>query len=553
MDTQTQNPFEQLQKALNDFNTEGAKKKSDLLQECSKEKPASAKVLSGYHDNLLFLSAYADNREVFDMANSEMKRITELVRNSVSLQNKLINSGIAFTSTQSTYSLSLLKWLIDIYPGTVSFHSFDESGVHPKEVLKHALPEAEFELLSDDKLNAEKWLKKASGRKDAARQMEWLIRTMDATHTTDLIKDQLFDSMKVYAEINPVTEKFSPSFGNVPVKPHYFHNEPLLKKFNEHELINKPLPAERLLTKEQKKEIIAASRIALCLLQRETDPVTYSEELNIKYYELERGLSIALFSMDAERRFPLESYIGFMMFKNGYPMSYGGAWLFGKRSLIGINIFEAYRGGESAVVFAQLLRCYSKAFGARYFEVEPYQFGKNNPEGIKSGAFWFYYRFGFRPLDNKLHELALSEHSKITGEKGYRSSQETLKRFTHSNLFVHLDNERQKPLNPSDLSRFASHKIVKAFNGDRGKAYKQAVKQLKAEKIITGKENALGLKKLSILIAFCIDGSQLKAADKKLLQQMINAKAEEEFRYMEILGRFSFPDHLTEEAKSFLL
>ncbi|MBK9983286.1 MAG: hypothetical protein IPP15_12935 [Saprospiraceae bacterium] len=57
-----------------------------------------------------------------------------------------------------------------------------------------------------------------------------------------------------------------------------------------------------------------------------------------------------------------------------------------------------FRNGESAFILAQLLRVYKHVFKLSYFEVEPYQFGLDNPEGIASGAFWFYYRFGFRPL-----------------------------------------------------------------------------------------------------------------------------------------------------------
>ena len=40
------------------------------------------------------------------------------------------------------------------------------------------------------------------------------------------------------------------------------------------------------------------------------------------------------------------------------------------------------------------------------FVVKPYQFGKGNPEGLKSGAFWFYYRLGFRPVRDDIREQA---------------------------------------------------------------------------------------------------------------------------------------------------
>jgi len=361
----------------------------------------------------LFYLAYPGNQEIKDLAQLEMERLGESIKNfSDSKKAKLDLSGLVFTNTHGGFSISLIKWLLKEFPGTASVHSFDEEGIHPREILKHTLGEMEFELTSDEKLKPEAWLAKASGTKNPVKQLQWFVKQFEKIETSDLIKDQLLDSLKLYVTITPSDKKFSRSFGKIN-HPTFFHSQGILKKFDEAALIHKKLPSPKKLSAQQKHEIINASRVALCLLNRETDPVTYCNEDGLLYYELEHGLSIALFSMLPERRLPLESYIGFMMFKNGYPMAYGGGWLFGKRSLLGINIFEAFRGGESAFVFAQLLRTYKNAFGADYFEVEPYQFGKNNPEGLQSGAFWFYYRFGFRPVDEKLNQLATEEFQKI--------------------------------------------------------------------------------------------------------------------------------------------
>ncbi|MCE3227415.1 MAG: hypothetical protein K0S32_1966 [Bacteroidetes bacterium] len=542
-----------LQKLLSDFSTEGVQQKISLLKTLNGTGFKSKKEILQYHNQLLFLLSYTENAEIYSAAEKEMERITQMVSSSEKLKEQLTGSGIAGTAMEGAYSLTLTKWLLKEYKGKVFFHSFDESGTHPKEIFKHVLSDAEFELLSDEKLNAEKWLQKAAGTKDNNRLLEWLVNTVDSINAPDSVKDQLFESLQLFIRIDTYDKTFSRSFGKVPVTKQFFHSDGIIKKFNEREMINKALPAEKKLSEVEKKKIVNASRVALALLIRETDPITYCEELNLKYFELERGLSIALFSIDSERRLPLESYAGFMMFKNGYPMSYGGAWLFGKRSLIGINIFEAFRGGESAIVFAQLCRCYHKAFGATYFEVEPYQFGKDNPEGIQSGAFWFYFRFGFRPVDDKLHKLSLEEQEKISSTKGYRSPVEVLKQFTKSNLFVHFDNDLQKPLNPSDMSRFVSKRIAKDFEGDRTKAQKWCVQHLRGKKIITGKENKTGLAKLGFFLAFCVNVTKLNAKEKSLLSKLVNEKGQSEFRYIELLKGFSFEKHLSEDFKQFLL
>lgn len=552
MKTGTPSIFNELSKSLTDYSESGSIKKMGLLNACSTIFPKNKNEIKLYHSNLLFLLSYPDNSELQTLAQMEMDRLTGIIESKPVLKEQLLGSGIKGTITQSTYTLALITWLIKEYPGNVALHSFDETGIHPKEILKLVLPEAEFELVTDEKLNPVKWIEKASGTKNKVRMLGWLIDVMNSVKSNNLIKDHLFESLKLFIEIDSKEKSLSSGYGRVKTSATFFHKDGIIKKFNEKELITKDLPPEKKLNDAHKKEIIKASRVALCLLNRETDPVTYSEELNIKYFELERGLSIALFSMDSERRMPLESYIGFMMFKNGYPMSYGGAWLFGQRSLIGINIFEPFRGGESAIVFAQLLRCYHKAFGASYFEVEPYQFGKNNPEGIQSGAFWFYYRFGFRPCDKNLFDLSLSENKKITETKGYRSPVEILKQFTKSNLFAHFSENAGVPVNPSALSKYVTHKINTGFKGNRESAITWSLQELKREKLIASTKSNKGVNKLSLFMALCFDFKNMNDKDRVILQKLIHSKCDSEFEYIKLLNSFVMDKLMSHEAKNFL-
>jgi len=235
-------------------------------------------------------------------------------------------------------------------------------------------------------------------------------------------------------------------------------------------------------------------------------------------------------------------------------MSYGGAWLFGKRSLIGINIFEAFRGGESAFVFAQLLRTYKQAFGAEQFEVEPYQFGKNNPEGLRSGAFWFYHRFGFRPLDKKLFALAEQEHQKILAVKGYRTALEVLKQFTKSNLGVNFGKDAEG-IKPAVISHFLTRRIAVQFKGNRHTAFEWSKKQLKQETGIDitqlTKHEKQGLIKLGLFVALCLDLKNMSAVGKKTLVKLIKEKGSSEFEYARICREFPFEKYIVSALKEF--
>jgi hypothetical protein len=105
-------------------------------------------------------------------------------------------------------------------------------------------------------------------------------------------------------------------------------------------------------------------------------------------------VAIALYTMAPGRRLPLDSHVGFMLFKNSLPVAYGGAWPFLGTAKIGVNIFAPYRGGESAHLFCKVLRVYSQRFGIGHFIAEPSQFGgatrRLSPRLV-------YYRLGFRP------------------------------------------------------------------------------------------------------------------------------------------------------------
>lgn len=546
-------PFDELQSVLGTFNETSSRDKLNCLSKCSLVKLTSPKIIKRYHDQLLFILAYCEDQALLRVASEEMNRLCDsVIHLGDEKREYLSNSGIAFSKIQGTYSFTLMQWMVQQFPEDVSIHSFDDAGVHPKELLKHRLNEMEFEFIGDESLSKLKWLQKVSGFKKSKDLLNWLLQEIALLPYDIMAKEQLFESMKLYIRVNSLNTRFSRSFGGIHIQKRYFHDAGLLKKFDEKALISKKLPKEKDLSLEEKKEVLNTARIALALLNRETDPVSYGEATGLKMYELEHGLSIALFSIQPKLRLPIESYIGFMMYKNGYPMSYGGAWLFGKRSLIGINIFEAFRGGESAFVFAQLLRTYSQAFGATQFEVEPYQFGKNNPEGLRSGAFWFYHRFGFRPMDDKLFALAEIEHQKILNTKGYRTPIETLKQFTKSNLSVNF--KKEEPLvKPLQISHYITHTIANLFKGNRDKAFSYSKSILKKELNLSSlKANEeYGFKKLSVFAALCLNLHKMTAAEKKSLSEVIKLKGTDEFEYILRFHSFPFQKHLKKEVLEF--
>ncbi len=177
----------------------------------------------------------------------------------------------------------------------------------------------------------------------------------------------------------------------------------------------------------------------LAALGRETDAIALACPDGVRYYELERGVAVALYTMRPDRRSPLDSHVGMMVFKNGVPVGYGGGWPFLGACKIGVNVFAPFRGGESALLFGQVLRVYRQCFDVERFVAEPSQFGGTNKEGLQSGAFWFYYRLGFRPLDPRAAQRAEDAWARMRADPGQRTPIGELRRFTGSDIELRLD------------------------------------------------------------------------------------------------------------------
>src|SRR5690606_9249135 len=178
----------------------------------------------------------------------------------------------------------------------------------------------------------------------------------------------------LYVSLIPLRDTFTLAYNRIPAGALFYHAD-RLRRVDARDLADTAMPHAEELSDVERDGLIRVIRNAMALLARETDPSTYLDPGSLRVYRLERGLAIAFFTMHAERQLPYESYVGYTVFKNGLPVSYGGAWIFGDRAQFGINIFPPYRGGESAYIMGQLLRGYRQLFRIQHVEIDPYQFG----------------------------------------------------------------------------------------------------------------------------------------------------------------------------------
>lgn len=503
------------------------------------EENYTAKSLLKLHDDLLYTAAYAPSNDVYSACKVALDLLTELVSGN---EWQLQDSGIKNTRVVSSYTFPLVKWMSENYSSSVRFHSFDEEKRDAGEELKFILPQAEMEVLTYG-WGKNKLFNKLCGGEISVEK----ILSVYNSCSDKKLRDYFFSKLGLYIELCLTGEMISRTTARSVDYAPYFHNE-ILKRIDHGEIISTSLPPPKRLNERLKYDLVATARMMLAALGRETDPVTTTASHETEFYVLGRGFSIALFSLDHNNRLPFDSYIGYMMFKNGLPVAYGGAWIFAQRALIGINIFDAYRGGESSYLFAELLRVYHQRYKVNRFSVEPYQYGKDNPEGISSGAYWFYYRFGFRSDDEKLRALAEEEYCKIQNQKSYRSPASVLKLFTKSNISLLLGNNHHG-FDPGKFSMEITAHVAKEFGSDRAAAIKHGEKVLR-ELLGSPQKSQAGLLNQSSgknpyyeawCLAFLMLRPQRKliVADKNLFWKMLYEKCSgSESEYIKCLQRF---------------
>jgi hypothetical protein len=408
-----------------------------------------------YFDTLLFIKAYPDDKSIFELADEEIKRLAALLKNHPRLANSLEDSGIRNTLNRGFFSFTLTKWLRSSYGKNTQLEQITADQKKCISVLTCIMGEVPVEILQEGYMNWEQWLIKFRLNKEQDL-LDVLISHFEKAPVTPRIKDELWNDMGLVISIMlDDSTSFIGSGTNIAPSCRY------------HTLINRNIIIQDVLKKKprevrindtKKAELIALAKLTLACQQRETDPVTHATPQYSRYYTHGDGFTILLLGMPPERRQPIDSYIGYMAFKNGTPIAYGGGWILFDSCRIGVNVFPAFRGGESSLIFAQIISVYKHVFNLNRFTVDPYQIGKNNSDGIRSGAFWMYYRLGFRPMQENLKALAEDESNKIAAGKSYRSPARILNKLADSKLELFTGNKTHAArFDATDLSLLSLH------------------------------------------------------------------------------------------------
>ena len=271
----------------------------------------------------------------------------------------------------------------------------------------------------------------AAGRKQGQTDLAWLLERIGGLPLTNREQAELYDSHRVPLLWKLGADPASRSCLRLPERSLFFLRQPLIRRSDvslQRELDSRPLPVEQV-SPEDAGRILELIVDTSAMRYRELYGFNHPEKTGMVRAELGRGVEVFFFGVPPEWRLPLRAYHAGMFFKNGVPAGYIETLSLFERSEVGFNVYYTFREGESAWLYVRLLKLVRQLLGTTCFSVDPYQIGHDNPEAIDSGAFWFYRKLGFRPLDPEVRRVLASEEKRMLRTPGHRSSRKTLQRL----------------------------------------------------------------------------------------------------------------------------
>ncbi|MEA3247236.1 MAG: hypothetical protein U9Q74_13875, partial [Gemmatimonadota bacterium] len=235
-----------------------------------------------------------------------------------------------------------------------------------------------------------------------------------------------------------------------------------------------PLAGFGLAGRAEARRVITAARAALASRCREVFATTNANPREVWLAPLGEGAELALFGLPHELRVSIEANYGYVLFVNGVPTAYGGVTPLFRQANTGVNVFPAFRGSEAAFLWTQMLRAFHTLFGVTRFVVNAVQFGEDNDEALASGAYWFYWRLGFRPASRRLAALAAREARRLAAHRSARTSPALLRKLATGDLHFTLpgagDDDFFDELLLARCARLATRALARTGASHRGEA-----------------------------------------------------------------------------------
>jgi hypothetical protein len=398
-----------------------------MLERVGRSRVRDAASLIRLHETLLFLRAYPRTPEVARLADKILSGFAERVAgvDPEPFEDPEV-SGIAGTTLGAVFSYEVARSLKARHGHAVDiawdrYDEIDRMG----PVAARLVPLSREDWPVEAHVPFQRWIAAAHSKRES--DLAWLLEHLKGPDAAER-----YGAMSMPLEWK-VAARISRSGMRLPGRKLFCHTEPLLRRSDvllTRELEGPRIPVKRLARAEARR-ILDLIMDTSAMRYRELYGFSHPDEAGVFHADAGRGVDIYFFGVPPRWRLPLRAYHAGMFFKNGVPAGYVELLSLFERAEVGFNLYYTFREGESAWLYARLLRLFRQELGVTCFSVDPYQIGHENPEAIESGAFWFYRKMGFRPTDPSIAALTLREEERMRQTPGHRSSRRTLERLAN--------------------------------------------------------------------------------------------------------------------------
>ncbi len=443
-------PIDALAGLAREFGPSAARRRHALLTRIAAAPRLRAGEVRRLAPLIEFIRAYPDGPAVVDAARACADRIPG-------------------TDVVHEYAYGVARRLVAIDPESIDidWEGFeDESAL--LECLDLIVHPSESDGLVDRRTALSEWFARA--RPAGSTDLRFLVDMLESTGLPDPVRAHLFDACAIplrYRGPRPGTLRLEGPmvYQRAPLRRDPFPLPPFIRR--------KVSPARR-----GRSRHLAFALRALSARQLEIYPLIHATPDDIAIVEGERGVRTLMIGVGPPWRSPLETLFFFLVLKNGVPVAYGPAAVFGGCCEMGINLFPEFRGGEIRLLYANLMRVLHHRLGVEYFFLTRYGMGEDNPEAIRTGAFWFYRKLGFRPTNPNVEALARAEEARRAADPAHRSDRRMLRRLSRTEAYLDLSSGRVRPVDLARLSTAASRRVLSAAGADRSAAARRCAARI---------------------------------------------------------------------------
>ncbi len=424
------------------FGPAAARRRRRLLAAAGRADYARAADVLRFHELLCFSRAYPDDARVLAAVERLLRgfaRRADLRR----FRDELADTGVAGADINYRFYATMARWAAERWPDRLRIDWESCDAARLEGVLPLLATWSETPALDELGFEAREWLERLKGPREAdgafvaarlgglglgTQAHEYLYEQLDLWLVLDGGQGGPSRTL-ARLERSPVRWQAAPPDGRRP---------DLATE------LERPPVAVRAVGPATGRAVVDLAREAMITRSRDLDAFAWADPRDVVMIDDGEGLQFALVGMVPERRLLLEAVYGYLILRNGVPVGYGVVSALYRSIEVAFNLFETFRGAEAGRLYARLLAGLLRVFAADTFTVYPYQLGGDgNDEGLRTGAWWFYQKLGFRSRDRAILKLMRAELALMKRRPGHRTRPAVLRRLVEGNVYYDRDAPRE--------------------------------------------------------------------------------------------------------------